>query len=622
MAMEQVWREAPLPALRVWHGAGGGVEANAAARVLAPAAGERAWEALAASAPAGAGDAMAAAWQAALPPVGPSFDCRRVPLPDGALIWLVPVGPTTPLAPGEPVEPVIVDDGARLALLRDLGRVGLWVRDLRTHDAAWDRHMFELFGLPVGDCAPHWSELLARCVHPDDRVALDRHYRAAAQTPGRGDVHFRVRRPDGEVRFMHSLYEVRCDAGGRPARMVGVIVDDTEGGRRLLEGERSRRDLLRALELAEVQVWKLDPASGRVFFNPVDFGVVGMEAAVDGVPIEQARASIHPDDRAAVVAAAQAAAAGERVVEAEARYRARDGRWRRLLSRRVAERGADGRVEALLGVTIDVTERHRLEQAEREAEREAVLAARASRDKSAFMALMSHRLRTPLNAVLGFAQLIAQDTAEPLSPRQRDRLARIDVAGHELLALLDDVFEVATLDDAGTAPTALALPLADVLAQVAQAVDPLARQRGVTLQWPGAEGLPIIAGDRRLLVQALRHLVAHAVRGAAAGASVVLAADTGSAPVGVQDDGRDDGRDDGPPRFRLVLRASQVGHITAPRAPRWDYRRRLELALALLVDDRLDALISGEHPFAALPALMARLAHTPAGALCERIRYD
>ena len=73
---------------------------------------------------------------------------------------------------------------------------------------------------------------------------------------------------------------------------------------------------------------------------------------------------------------------------------------------------------------------------------------------------------------------------------------------------------------------------------------------------------------------------------------------------------------------RLVLRASQVGHITAPRAPRWDYRRRLELALALLVDDRLDALISGEHPFAALPALMARLAHTPAGALCERIRYD
>ena len=72
---------------------------------------------------------------------------------------------------------------------------------------------------------------------------------------------------------------------------------------------------------------------------------------------------------------------------------------------------------------------------------------------------------------------------------------------------------------------------------------------------------------------------------------------------------------------RLNIKSSQVGHIPPARGPRWTYRRRMELALALLVDPRLDALISGETAFQDLPALMQRLAHTPAGALCERIRY-
>lgn len=72
---------------------------------------------------------------------------------------------------------------------------------------------------------------------------------------------------------------------------------------------------------------------------------------------------------------------------------------------------------------------------------------------------------------------------------------------------------------------------------------------------------------------------------------------------------------------RLTLRSSQVGRLPPARMPRWDHRRRIELALSLLADPALDALISGDTAFADLPALMRRLAESPAGALCERIRY-
>ena len=67
---------------------------------------------------------------------------------------------------------------------------------------------------------------------------------------------------------------------------------------------------------------------------------------------------------------------------------------------------------------------------------------------------------------------------------------------------------------------------------------------------------------------------------------------------------------------RLSIRSSQVGAVAAARRARWTHRRRLELALRLLADDRLDRLISGESPFESLPEVMRDLAEgKPAGAL-------
>ncbi|MBA1149143.1 zinc-binding alcohol dehydrogenase [Ectothiorhodospiraceae bacterium WFHF3C12] len=72
---------------------------------------------------------------------------------------------------------------------------------------------------------------------------------------------------------------------------------------------------------------------------------------------------------------------------------------------------------------------------------------------------------------------------------------------------------------------------------------------------------------------------------------------------------------------RLTLRASQVGQIPPARRPRWSHRRRLELALSLLEDPCLEALISGESPFGELPSVMRALVDSPAGVLCHRLRY-
>jgi threonine dehydrogenase-like Zn-dependent dehydrogenase len=71
---------------------------------------------------------------------------------------------------------------------------------------------------------------------------------------------------------------------------------------------------------------------------------------------------------------------------------------------------------------------------------------------------------------------------------------------------------------------------------------------------------------------------------------------------------------------RLTLRASQVGSVSPNARGRFTHRKRLELALALLTDPALDALIDGESAFEDLPRTMAELARAP-GPLCHRVRY-
>lgn len=72
---------------------------------------------------------------------------------------------------------------------------------------------------------------------------------------------------------------------------------------------------------------------------------------------------------------------------------------------------------------------------------------------------------------------------------------------------------------------------------------------------------------------------------------------------------------------RLTLKSSQVGHIAASQRARWTYRRRMQLALSMLADSALDALITGESAFDELPTVMSQLSASPGNTLCHRIRY-
>ena len=158
-------------------------------------------------------------------------------------------------------------------------------------------------------------------------------------------------------------------------------------------------------------------------------------------------------------------------------------------------------------VTRDITERRQTEEAVQAARREAEAASAA---KSAFLSRTSHELRTPLNAILGFAQLLELDARDP-APTEQEAVAQILQAGRHLLALIDEVLDIARIESGQFAVALEATPVADVVAEAIALTRPLAAEGGVMVTATVADDLRARA-DRRRLLQALLNLLSNAIK--------------------------------------------------------------------------------------------------------------
>jgi len=154
---------------------------------------------------------------------------------------------------------------------------------------------------------------------------------------------------------------------------------------------------------------------------------------------------------------------------------------------------ADGTPLGLVGITRDITERKRLEEALRQAKE---VAEAASRLKSDFLAVMSHELRTPLNVVVGYTDLLLEGDVGPLTDAQAAFLRRVRKAAYEEVELITVLLDVSRLE-AGQMPVEITrVNVPELIAGLRQEVESREQHPGPHFEWQVAPGLPLLWTDR------------------------------------------------------------------------------------------------------------------------------
>ncbi len=184
----------------------------------------------------------------------------------------------------------------------------------------------------------------------------------------------------------------------------------------------------------------------------------------------------------------------------------------------------------------DITDRKRIEQALNEQKFELE---RANLAKDRFLTSMSHELRTPLNAILGFSQLLANEALPSTKDQKRAFVHNIVAAGKHLLALIDEILDLAKIESGNMSLSLEPVQLAPLLAGAVTMLDEQAAQRGIRILYPEAESV-VVRADHTRLKQIILNLLSNAIKYNRKGGAVVLnVTSTAGQParISVQDTG-------------------------------------------------------------------------------------
>jgi signal transduction histidine kinase/CheY-like chemotaxis protein len=188
----------------------------------------------------------------------------------------------------------------------------------------------------------------------------------------------------------------------------------------------------------------------------------------------------------------------------------------------------DRKLQGVFAAARDVTEGKRLERALQEQnvelKRARATAEKANLAKSNFLSSMSHELRSPLNAILGFAQLINSDSPPP-TPSQTASIDQILHAGWYLLELINEILDLAQIESGRLALSLEPTSLPEVMFECQAMIEPQGQKRGIKMTFPDFDLPCFVDADRTRLKQVLINLLSNAIKYNRANGTVVVDTD-------------------------------------------------------------------------------------------------
>lgn len=325
------------------------------------------------------------------------------------------------------------------------------------------------------------------------------------------------------------------------SRDISFALDSLHSRREL---EESQRLLQAVIDSSEAIIYVMDRDGRFLLLNEACARAIG---APLGSFVGRSREELMPAEAAAVHRAndLQVIESGKATTFEEVNPEA-DG-THVYLSVKYPLHDADGRLYAIGGISTDITELRRAGEALEESNRslEARVAERtyeleeardqalaADRAKTAFLATLSHELRSPLNSIIGFTSVLLEGMSGPLSPAQAQQLNVVRDASRHLLEIINDMLDLSKIEAGVMALASETFDLQQLVVRLKARFAVLATQSGLYLRQSGEAQPCPLRGDSRRVEQVLGNLLSNAIKFTGTG-GVTIGIDRGPVEVKV-----------------------------------------------------------------------------------------
>ncbi|MDQ8194188.1 ATP-binding protein [Coraliomargarita sp. SDUM461004] len=462
---------------------------------------------------------------------------------------------------------------------------GTWDWNLQTGELVLNERWAGIIGYTLEELKPIGISTWETTVHPDDLQASEamriKHIRGEAQYY---DTQFRQRHKNGEWRWINARGKVlEWTENGEALRMSGTHMDITVQKKAEIALNESQRMLRHVLDTIPARVFWKDRHSLFLGCNQLLAEDLGQETPNDLIGksdydfFETTEATRFREDDREVMLTGIGKIAYEEPLEPPG------GSPSWLLTSKVPLRDQHGDIIGILGTYEDITQRKQTEielvQAKDEAEA-------ASKAKSEFLAVMSHEMRTPLNPILGFADILLETChSEP----ERSYLKTIINSAHRQLALIDDILHYMRIISDRIEPKLETFQLVEFCETLVKELQPSARHLELRFAIDPPDSIDrhvTVEIDIQMLRRVLENLLNNSIKYTKHG-HIILRLSIHSAPI---------------PIFRLAVEDTGIGITESQQKKLFDpfsqadtsYSRKHEgIGLGLAICDKLIRLLNG-----------------------------
>ena len=411
-------------------------------------------------------------------------------------------------------ESIIREREVQIEQVVRLANIGTWIWDFTNDEYEYaSPKLAEIYGYDV-------DELLAAFkksgsykfgVHPDDFDILVGKMENSIKNHVIYQNSYRIIRKDGAIRTISDACQHFYDSEGSIVRSIGRtqdITDFIEAENKLIESEATYHW---AEEIGKLGHYVWDDINNKCLYCSPELAQM-----YDITPDEYIEASenedynmslIHPDDQKMYIAVVSVK---DRDIDLIFRTIRTDGSIAYFHEYGRRERDENGRSLKINDIIRDVTDE---KNAQITLQAALVDAERANQSKSEFLATMSHEFRTPLNAILGFSEMMRAQYFGPLgSESYKEYADDIHNSGAHMLDLVNDVLDIAAIE-AGKRPIVKeSINLSELLEDSIRKTQPAADDHSIILSLDTPADLPELYADKRSIIQMVFNILSNAIK--------------------------------------------------------------------------------------------------------------